>query len=303
MRTKTTILKTLTALVITGAICITSCKKDSNSSTTGGSNNTSAQNLSTSGATSDGAYDDAFNVGFQTGNDNNLMSIAAQSGGVSTNSLRTINGINGYYCATVTLKTTAGSFPDTLVVDFGSGCTSSGDGIARSGSITYIFSGKLGTPGTVISASFNNYTVNGYQLGGTYSITNSSGVSGFSLTTQVQNGTIVYPNDSSYTFSGTKVLSLNTPVDSTNILNNSFDITGGYTISNTNTGESLTATVTTPLLKKLSCEYIVSGIIGFVYTKGSAITVNGTLDYGDGTCDNSAVIAIGTATKTVTLPL
>jgi len=301
MRTKTTILKTLSALVIAGVIFITSCKKDSNSSTTSG-NNTSAQNLTTSGATSDDAYGDAFNVALQAGSDNNLNSITAESGGVSTNSVRTVNGINGYYCANVTLKTTAGTFPDTLIVDFGTGCTSSGDGIARSGSITYIFSGKLGTTGTVISATFDNYTVNGYKLGGSYSITNTSPIGGYSLTTQVQNGTITNPNDSSYSFYGTKTLSLNLPIDTT-FLNNTFNITGGYTISNTNTGESLTATVNTPLLKKLSCQYIVSGVIGFAYTKGSAISVNGTLDYGDGTCDNTAVVTIGTYVKTVTLPL
>ena len=60
------------------------------------------------------------NVAFQTGNDNNIDEYCAQKGGISTNSVRTINGINGFYCATVTLKTTAGSFPDTLIVNFGS---------------------------------------------------------------------------------------------------------------------------------------------------------------------------------------
>jgi hypothetical protein len=302
MRTQTTILKISTALVISGVIFVTACKKDSNSSGGGTTaNNTSAQTMTSNGATSDGAYDDVMNVAVQSGSDQSIDAIMTQQkSGIQTNGVRTVNGINGFYCATVSLQTTAGSFPDTLIVDFGAGCTSSGDGIARSGSITYIFSGKLSTTGTVISATFNNYTVAGYQLGGTYTLTNTTTSSTLSLTSAVADGTITYPNDSSYSFSGTKTVTLasGTPPDISTFV---FNVTGGYTISNSNTGESLAVTVTTPLEKKESCKYVDAGVAAFVYTKGS-LDIAGTLNYGDGTCDNSAVVTIGAATKTITLP-
>jgi hypothetical protein len=50
-----------------------------------------------------------------------------------------------------------------------------------------------------------------------------------------------------------------------------------------------------------TCKHIVSGIISFHYTKANN-SVDGSIDYGTGTCDNLAVIKIGSYTKTVTLP-
>ncbi len=294
-----TSLRILTAatLLISAIALTTACKKDSSSSSSGSTtNNSAAANLSANGATSDNAFDDALNLAVQTGYANNLSSIVGQKSGSST---------LGYkFCATVTASTDGGHFPDTVKVDFGAtpGCTGNADGITRSGSITYIFSGKLSAPGTTISATFNNYVVNGYQLGGTYSISNTSTQTAISFTTAVTSGTITYPNDTSYTFSGNKVSSLLIPPS--NILDPTtfvFNVTGGYTISNTTTGETLTANVTTPLERKETCAHVDKGIVSFKYT-ATNISVNGTLDYGDGTCDDSALITIGTFTKTVTLP-
>jgi hypothetical protein len=298
MKTKGNFLKAALVLFVSTVIFLTACKKDSTSSGGSTTDTNNASNLSANGAAADNAYDDAFNVALQTSSDQNLNSIIMNQSGIATNGVHTVTGINGFYCATVSVSGTA--FPITVTVDFGSGCTSA-DSITRSGSITYVFSGKLSTPGTTISATFNNYVVNGYQLGGTYSITNSSSLTSLSLTTSITGGTIVYPNDSSYSFSGSKVVSLVLPADTVHLLDNQFSITGGYTISNTNTGESLTATVTTPLIKAITCKHIISGILAFAYTKGS-LSLNGTLNYGDGTCDNSAVVTIGAVTKTITLP-
>jgi hypothetical protein len=279
-------------MLISTIMLMTACKKDSSSSKSTTDNNGNASSLSANGATSDNAYDDAFNIGVQTGYDKNLDNIIGQKSGSTT---------LGYkFCATVTVSGT--SFPVTVTVDFGAGCSTSADGIARSGSITYIFTGKLSTPGTTISATFNNYVVNGYKLAGTYSIKNTSTGAALSLTSAVTGGNITYPNDTSYSFSGTKVATLLIPpsniLDPTSFV---FNITGGYTISNTVTGETLTANVTTALERKQSCAHVDKGIVSFKYTKGTA-SLNGTLDYGDGTCDDSALITIGAFTKTVTLP-
>lgn len=279
-------------LLISLITLITACKKDSSPSSSA-TDNSNAANLSANGATSDNAFDDAFNVAVQTGNDKGLDNLMQMKGGKGTLGF---NVTGSYYCANVTVSGT--SFPDTVTVDFGSGCTSS-DSITRSGSITYIFSGKLSTPGTTISATFNNYVVNGYKLAGTYSISNTSTLSSVSLTTAVTGGNITYPNDTSYSFSGNKTVAWisGTPSDRLSLV---FNITGGYSISSSY-GESLAATVTSPLVRNGTCPNIVQGVTSFKYTKGS-LSVNGTLDYGNGTCDNTALITIGAFTKTVTLP-
>lgn len=291
MKTSLKNLFSIAIVLISTIILITACKKDSSSSTAATNNNAAAASLSANGATADNAFDDAFGVALKTGNDNSLVtSIAQQKNGA--------NVLGLYYCANVSLKTTAGSFPDTLIVDFGAGCTSA-DSITRSGSITYIFSGKLSIPGNTIAATFNNYVVNNYKLSGTYSIKNTSTGLTPSFTTGVTNGNITYPNDTSYSFSGSKtvVFVSGSPSDVTTLV---FNITGGYSISSSY-GESLTATVTTPLVREGSCKHVVQGVASFKYTKDNA-SVNGTLDYGNGTCDNLALITIGSFTETVTLP-
>ena len=292
MKTNLKILSVASIMLISASMLITACKKDSSSSSST-TDNSSAAKLSANGATSDNAFDDAFNVAVQTGNDKGIDNLMQMKSGKATLGF---NVTGSYYCANVTVS--GSSFPDTVTVDFGSGCTSS-DSIVRSGSITYIFSGKLSTPGTTISSTFNNYAVNGYKLAGTYSIANTSTLAAVSLTTAVTGGNITYPNDTSYSFSGNKTVAWisGTPAAPSSLV---FNITGGYSISSSY-GESLVATITTPLVRNGGCENIVQGITSFKYTKGS-LGVNGTLDYGNGACDNKALITIGAFTETVTLP-
>ncbi|MBS1946485.1 MAG: hypothetical protein JST47_01850 [Bacteroidetes bacterium] len=298
-----TILKVFSgAVLLSSAILLVNACKKSNTSSPSSSDNGNAANMSANGATADNAYDDAFNIAVQTGYDKGVTSMLEQK-----QSGKTTLGFNttGYgYCATVTVKPSSGTtapFPDTLIVDFGNGCTSA-DNIARSGSITYIFSGHLIVPQTTISATFNNYTVNGYKLNGTYAIKNTStSLTSPSFTTTVTGGNIVFPNDTSYSFSGTKTVSVtssdNNLLDASSLV---FSITGNYSISSSY-GANLAATVTSPLERKATCHYVDKGVVAFKYTSPS-ISVNGTLDYGNGTCDNSALVTIGSFTATITIP-
>lgn len=292
---------TMVATVLTTVLLINACKKSSNSSGTPADNN-GAASLSANGASADNAFDDVLNVSIQTNQDHSLNSYIQQqiSKGTTTNGTGTSQPLGLYYCATVTVSPAdTVSYPKTIVVDFGAGCTSV-DNIMRSGSITYTLSERFRNPGAIISATFNNYKVNGYQLGGTYTLTNNSSLSGVAYTTSVTGGSIIYPNDSSYTFSGTKTVTQTAGIGSTVLSTYVFSVTGNYTIANTSTGASLSAKVTTPLVKQEVCPNIVSGIESFTYKKGSA-SLSGTFDFGTGTCDNLATVTIGSFTSSVTL--
>lgn len=283
----------LSILLASAALLLASCKKDSNSPSPSTSNNGVAANMTANAVTADNAYDDAFGVALQTGTDQGL-DIMMQRVGKSTSTPQGIQG--NYYCANVSVS--GSTFPVSVTVDFGTGCQSA-DSITRSGSIVYVFSGRLSTPGTTISATFNNYTVNGYKLNGTYTIGNTTtSINSPQLTTTVTNGNIVFPGDTSYSFSGTKTISIASG-NITNLSSLIFNITGNYKIGSSY-GDTLTATVTTPLEKKVSCKFIDQGIISFIYTKNT-ITVNGTLDYGNGTCDNQASVTIGQFTENLTI--
>jgi hypothetical protein len=290
---------------ISTVIFFIGCSKSSSSSSSGGgTDNSNAASLSANGASADNTFDDALNVTIYTNEDNNLNSVInrEKTGSTITNGSGGQNNVLGnYYCATITVvPADTVTYPKTITVDFGAGCTSA-DSIVRSGSFTYTLSERFRNPGAVISVTFNNYVVNGYGLAGTYTVTNNSSLSaGVVYTTAVTNGVITYPNDTSYSFTGTKTVTQTAGIGSTVLSTYVFSVVGNYTITNNVTGETLSAKVTTPLVKDETCPYIVSGTDSFTYTKGS-ITVNGTFDYGSGTCDNAATVTIGSTTWNVTL--
>ena len=302
MKTGYSLAKTAFLILLPSALLVSSCKKSSSSSATGASSsNSDAASLSESSAASDNAFDDAFNVAVQTNQDHSLNNIILHAGGTQTNGMGGSTGLGAFYCASVSVTPLdTVNYPKQIVVDFGSGCTSL-DGITRSGSITYNLSKRFRNPGATISATFTNYVVNGYKLGGTYTITNNSSLTnGIQYTTAVTGGSVTNPNDSSYTFSGTKTVTQTAGIGSLDFSTYVFSVTGNYMLANS-WGQSLTANITTPLVKQESCKHIVSGVVSFVYTKGTT-TLNGTFDYGSGACDSLATIKIGTYTKSVTLP-
>jgi hypothetical protein len=289
-------LKNLPAILLlaTAITSLISCKKDkSTPSSSSTATNNAAANMTANAVTADNIYSDAFSVALQTSSDQSL-DIMMQRAGRSTDSPQGIEGT--YYCANISVS--GSTFPVTVTVDFGTGCKSA-DSITRSGSITYVFSGRLSTPGTTISATFNNYVVNGYQLNGIYTIANTTtNLNSPQLTTTVTGGNILFPTDTSYSFAGTKTISL----ASGSIINVSglvFNITGNYKIGSSY-GDTLAVTVTTPLEKKVTCQYVDQGVISFDYTKNTD-SVSGTLDYGSGTCDDQALLTIGPFTENITI--
>ncbi|HTQ28670.1 MAG TPA: hypothetical protein VMI35_11095 [Puia sp.] len=296
--------KSLACLFVFSSVLFFACKKDNNSSgnnQSGQNNDSTAADLSSSSSSADIAYMDVFQVAIESGADNNIayLAHALSQGGVETNGageVKTVNGPNT--CASYTMSPAdLTTFPKTVTVDFGGGCTSA-DGITRKGKITYVFSGKLITPGTTITATFTNYSVYGYTLQGTYSITNmSSPAAGIAFKTQVTGGNITFPNTISYSYAGTKTITqtggTGTP---TNFADDVYSITGGNSISSS-VGNTLVDTISTALVKQAACGYISSGIVSFTFNS----TLNGTFDYGNGTCDSLATIKVGALTATVSL--
>ena len=299
----TTFLKLLFMAFIVSAVAITGCKKDNSSSqSNGATDDSTAAIMSGSSAVSDNAYNDVLQIAIEGGSDNNIayMVSRASRGTVETNGTHgavSVNGIGSFTCATYTLAPAdLTTFPKTLTVDFGAGCTSN-DGITRKGKITYVLSGKVLMPGTTISATFTGYSVFGYQLEGTYAITNASTQAAISFTTKVTGGKITFPNAVYYNYSGNKTITMiagmSTPSDLTDDV---YSITGGNSFSSS-LGNTLEVSITTALTKAYICHYVGSGVISFTYNK----KINGTLDFGNGTCDNQATITIGTITKNITL--
>lgn len=274
---KANFIKTISAgfLAIALGVIIFSCTKDKKEDP---KDQTEAIQLSVASNISETAYDDVFDVILQDG----------ESKGVAGKP-------NGATCATVTLNNIEpNTFPKIMTIDFGTGCTS--NGILRKGKIIATLSGKIRTAGTTISVTFDNYYVNGFKLEGTLSITNNSGGNGLGFTTQTTNGKLTYPDGSYYTHTGSHTLTQTAGAGTPEFDDDVFSLTGSGTTTSS-AGNSLTVSITTALVKKLECKNIVSGVQAFTYN-----SVSGTLNYGDGTCDNVATLTIGSYTQEVTLP-
>jgi len=280
MKSKSTFLKTTGFLTLAIAIVFFSCQKVKNAVDT---KQADAVSLSLASGASETMYDDAFDVVLQDGESNNVA-------GRETSAAKMTS------CAAVTLSPAdLVTFPKTMTIDFGTGCTSSNN-VLRKGKIIANMSGRIRTAGTVITVTFDGYYVNGFKLEGTYVITNNGGT-GLHFTRQVINGKLTYPDGVTwYTYTGTHTLVQTGGSATPTFTDDNFSVTGSGSTSSS-AGNTLTVTITTPLVKSGGCRNISSGIEQFTYN-----TISGSLNFGDGTCDNLAVLTVGLLSQTITLP-
>jgi hypothetical protein len=194
-------------------------------------------------------------------------------------------------CATVT--TTATSTTWTRIVDFGtSGCALPNGNILK-GKI--IVSGLLDFASPyVLHYSFDNFYHNGNLVQGDRTVTRTFTTSTNSSTAHPinmidLNMTVTFPNDEVYTRVGTRTRECITNFGNGVWGDNVYVFYGTVTTTKPN-GIQHTNTIleATPLRIDMNCTYkIVSGIISIARPNHSAV-----INYGDGTCDNNATIAI-----------
>lgn len=285
------------ALTAMMSLVLGSCKKSDVSNVTA-SNDSKAATLSDSSTVAENVYYDVLNNAFVGYSDNVSIMGVSQSGKTTILSTGTEGTGTGHLsCATYTISDSVhGHYPKTLTLDFGTGCTSI-DGVIRTGKLIYTFSGPLFTPGTTVSVSFNQYTVKGYGIQGAYAITNNSTQNGVSFTTLVTNGILTCPDATNFHYSHNKTYTqtagASTPFD---ISDDVYAISGNSAFSSSD-GSSLVLNVTTPLVRNFTCLNITQGVVSFVYNQD----ISGTIDFGDGTCDNTASLKVGNISSTVTL--
>jgi hypothetical protein len=280
-------------LTFSAFLFTTACKKDAAKT----NHDAAAASLSDSSTVADNAYNDVL-VNAMFGYSDRLVfgsSGRLQSGGVATNATE-VNRRADFSCANYT--SSGDEYPITLTLDFGDGCSESADSIMRKGKIIYVFSGPLLTAGTTVSATFDHYYVNGYGLVGTCSIKNNSTQDdGLNFTVQVTNGIFTFPDLTNFHYDGNKTIKMTagstTPWD---LSDDVYAISGNSNFSASD-GTSLVSNITTPLVKTFICPTISAGVISFDYNQG----LKGTIDFGDGTCDRTASLNVGSITRQINL--
>src|SRR4030095_9410986 len=222
---------------------------------------------------------------------------AANAGLIGYRTTQLFETTNTLSCATVNI-TPQNSFPKTIMIDFGNGCTSA-DGVTRKGKINITLSDSVHHPGATAVMTFDNYYTVGFKVEGTITWTNTSTPNGISWTRQITNGRVIEPLSGYYwTHQGTKNVAqaagANTPL---NLLDDVYSVTGNHTVTNP-AGKTRTVTILEALEKKTICHNVSKGKMKIQATSHFAI-----LDYGDGTCDNIATITIdGNPPRTILLP-
>ncbi len=185
-------------------------------------------------------------------------------------------------------------FPKVITVDFGTGCTDN-DGKFKSGKVTLSF-GKIWEPGSEVSLQYDNYTEDGAQLSGKFTLQNQSTPDAAIITILAQGIKAADANGNTLDYDAvetfTQTAGHGTPL---NWNDDVFNVTGSIQTVLTN-GETIDWTIQTPLVKANNCFWVSAGT-GVLDINGLAVGV----DYGDGTCDNKATATINGQTYPITL--
>ena len=230
---------------------------------------------------------------------NSISNQAAADGDLSSYKMESTDAIASG-CATVTRDTTAS--PRTMTIDFGATNCMCRDGKNRRGKILVSYTGKYSEPGTIITVTFEEYYVNDNHVEGTKTIENMGiNAAGHLVYHIVVNGSITLAdNGEVHTWTADKYREWIGGQATPRIwADDTFNMWGIRTGTDKR-GNDYTATVleATPLFKTADCRYFVSGIVTFT---GGQRSGTKTLDFGNGTCDNTATLTVNGRTKTITL--
>lgn len=171
----------------------------------------------------------------------------------------------------------------TVTLNFGTGCTRP-NGNVLSGIITLVYTHTPGSGTQNMTYTYQNFTFNGIALNGGGTIVrvaqnannNPQSTATFDVTATFTDGQTAHRT-------GTRVREWVEGFGNGIWQDNVFKITGNWTTEFSN-GNINTGTVTTPLRRVMTCPFIVYGVIQLSHND-----FTGTLDFGNGACDNLAV--------------
>lgn len=302
----------LAVFILFSLIVFGSCKKETSADTP-----QQEEFASQASSEADAESDDIFNEVFD-----NVLGVNADLGFGGTGVFGQMNpGTTGgtarlNACPDVTITSTSGvpnTFPVKVVMDFGTGCVGR-DGRTRAGKIVTVYSNRLFVFGATATTEFVDYKVDSIKVQGTHVITNQ----GEPISTspnlcirhkwkvEVKNAKLTKPNGNYVEWNSIKTI---TQLEGTCTpyiqLDDIYKIEGSA-YGKVKRGDLLIAfnsEITDPLIKKFSCRWLVKGTIRVMRLN---LTTNSpwvaTINYGNGDCDNKALVTINGIPHIITLP-
>ncbi|QEH40498.1 hypothetical protein [Chitinophaga sp. XS-30] len=183
------------------------------------------------------------------------------------------------------------TWPKTIRIDFLTGCTDQFNR-TRKGAILVSLNKPIFLQGAEAIITFEDYYVNDIKVEGTQTV--QSLFPGYAY--NVSAGKLTFPGGKVMEYSGSRTITLKEGAETPLVLmDDVYELSGNATVKDS----LVTAQVVTTekLIRKLNCAYIDKGIL--------TITANGqvaTLDYGNGECDNKAMLTLKDKSKEITLP-
>jgi hypothetical protein len=295
----------LLAFSLIGAITFTSCQKEqsltpiNNTATTTETDPVqlaATQEVTAEEAETEAQYDDVFNITAsmnksEVGED---LGVSANVSGLSELGNTTANTAR---CFTVTVVPNIPQvFPKTITIDFGTGCMGR-DGKYRKGKIVSIYTNPMVLTGAKVSTTFIGYHVDSFKIEGTHITENTSTSNMQGWKVKVIEGKITNTNNNRWRkWNSVKDVLQVTGNGTPNFpLDDIYKITGNATGSNSG-GHIWASIIVEPLIKKFVCPWIVKGTVRLMRDGRTAL-----LDYGNGDCDNQAIIYINGVPHIITL--
>ena len=209
--------------------------------------------------------------------------------------------VNGVYCpGAIVTGTALGANQYRLEIDFGPAGSNCMDGRLRTGKLICSISGRWSVNGSVVTIVPEDYTVNAWavQFNKTISHRGIDTLTGFrKFDVTISNGVISTPQgiieyESNRTVEW--IAGENTPANYTD---------DQYRINGSASGVArdlipFTATIDQPLIANMNCQHLVQGVVSLTPQFYSTRTI----DYGQGVCDDQAVLSIDGFSFNITLP-
>ncbi|GGG26715.1 hypothetical protein GCM10011344_29350 [Dokdonia pacifica] len=197
-------------------------------------------------------------------------------------------------CAVITV-TPNGDGSGSVLVDFGDGCELT-NGAIVSGQVNLVYASEQGNSRT-ITYTYTNFTYNGNEVSGGGTVQrvfeNENGNPESDVTSAI---TVYFPEqDVTAIRDANRVREWIEGVGSGTWTDNVFHVTGNWNTSVSN-GFMRSGEVLETLRREASCPHFVSGTLAITRNN-----VSGTLNYGDGVCDNIAIVTIGNQDFTIQL--
>lgn len=227
----------------------------------------------------------------------NIFSYVSSTGDTSSDVRSATSPLTA--CATISVSPLIG-WPRLLTIDFGPvNNNACGDGRYRRGIIYALFysSWFYHQPGDSVIITTNNYYVNNIKHDGTRKIFIQDSIT---IRVVAINVRATWPDNSFATWNCDRtrkfIAGRNTPY---NYLDDVYEHAGSANGAN-RLGETYTLETRTgfPLVQKMNCNWLVQGILDFHPANLATRTIN----YGNGNCDNQAVVTINNVDYNITLP-